>query len=300
MFRKMWAFIQLTRPLFLSGGVILHALGMAIAASQGIRLDLGRAVLGQMLVTSIQLMAHYGNEYYDFDVDRLIADKRTWFSGGSGVLAAGQLDRRVARYATFVCAAIAIAAIGAAAIQVPLMFIVGPISFLGSWFYSAPPVSLMGSGLGELTTSILTGLLVPLTGYVMQAGRIDPIVAAICAPMVLIYWAMIITFEFPDHEADALVGKRTLAVRLGLQRVATLHNALIIGSFTLMTILIAWNQWWATARFVWLALPLAVWQVAGVMWRARSQWRRLNLLTTGAVALAAVLPLLWLLGFILE
>ena len=100
------AFVRLTRPMFLFGGVILHALGMAIAASQGIVIDPGRAALGQILVTSIQVMAHYSNEYFDFEVDRLIGDKRTWFSGGSGVLPSGELDRTVARHAALGCAAV--------------------------------------------------------------------------------------------------------------------------------------------------------------------------------------------------
>ncbi len=295
-----WSFIQLTRPLFLLGGVVLYALGTAIAASQGITLDMERLVIGQILVTSIQVMAHYSNEYYDFEVDGLVGEKRTWFSGGSGILAAGKLDRKVARRAADVCAVVAIGAIVVAAIQSPLILIIGAISFLGSWFYSTPPLALMSSGFGELTTSILTGLLVPLTGYALQAGRIDPSVLAIGTPLALIYLAMIITFEFPDYAADAMVGKRTLAVRLGLRRVALLHNALIASSFGLMLLLIALNQWWTIARFVWLAVPLAVWQFLGVMWRARSQWSRFNLLTTGAVALAGLMPLLWLLGYVVS
>jgi len=297
--RTVWAFVQLTRPMFLFGGVMLHLLGIAIAASQGIAIDPGRAVLGQILVTSIQLMAHYSNEYFDFEVDRLIGDKRTWFSGGSGVLPAGQLDRSVARQAALVCAAIAIMAIIVAAIQTPIILIIGTISFLGAWFYSSPPLSLMGSGWGELTTSILTGLFVPLTGYVMQAGRVDLGVLLIGAPLALIYMAMIIAFQFPDHTADASVGKRTLTVRWGLRRVAVLHNVLIIGGFASMFITIAANQWWTVARFVWLAVPLALWQIVGVMWRSRSGWAHLNLLTGGAVALSGVMPALWLLGFII-
>jgi 1,4-dihydroxy-2-naphthoate octaprenyltransferase len=295
-----WAFAQLTRPMFLFGGVVLYALGVAIAASQGIAVDVGRAVMGQILVTSIQVMAHYSNEYYDYEVDRLVGNNRTWFSGGSGVLPSGQLDRNVARNAARVCAAMAIMAIVISSIQVPGLLIIGTISFLGAWFYSSPPLSLMGSGWGELTTSILTGLFVPLTGYVMQAGRIDPNVLVICAPMMLIYMAMIIAFQFPDRAADAVVGKRTLTVRLGLRRVAALHNALIIGGLASMFMVIAVNQWWMVARFVWLAVPLALWQIIGVTRRSRSGWVQLNLLTGGAVALSGLMPLLWLLGYVVS
>ena len=49
--RKLWAFIQLTRPVFLVGGALLYNLGIAIAASQGVAIDRGRALLGQWMVS---------------------------------------------------------------------------------------------------------------------------------------------------------------------------------------------------------------------------------------------------------
>src|SRR3974377_1063925 len=75
--RKAWAFVKLTRPLFLGGAVLLYLLGVTFAGTQGQPIAWGPLVLGQLLVTAIQLMTHYANEYYDFEVDRLIADRRT-------------------------------------------------------------------------------------------------------------------------------------------------------------------------------------------------------------------------------
>jgi len=74
--------------------------------------------------------------------------------------------------------------------------------------------------LGELNAAVLTALLVPLTGYVLQTNRFDPIVLIACAPLVLIYLAMILTFEFPDYPADKAIGKRNITVRIGVQRAA--------------------------------------------------------------------------------
>ncbi len=79
MLRKVWAFIRLTRPLFLFGGVVLYALGLAVASTQGHAMDVSRALLGQVLVISIQLLAHYSNEYFDFEVDLLISERRIGF-----------------------------------------------------------------------------------------------------------------------------------------------------------------------------------------------------------------------------
>src|SRR5512138_2467932 len=100
---KLGAFIRLTRPLFLGGALLLYLLGAALAWSQGAAVDGVRLLVGQLLVTSIQLATHYSNEYYDYEVDAAIGAARTPFSGGSGILASGQLDRTVALQATRLC-----------------------------------------------------------------------------------------------------------------------------------------------------------------------------------------------------
>src|SRR5512143_2367243 len=105
---KAWAFVKLTRPMFLGGAVLLYLLGAALAWAQGAAADGVRLLLGQLLVTSIQLTTHYANEYYDYSVDAAIGSARTPFSGGSGMLVSGQLDRAVALHATHVCLALAI------------------------------------------------------------------------------------------------------------------------------------------------------------------------------------------------
>ncbi|HTP10319.1 MAG TPA: prenyltransferase [Anaerolineae bacterium] len=291
--QKIWAFIKLTRPMFLGGAVVLYLLGAALAWSQGIAVDWLHLLLGQLLVTSVQLTTHYANEYYDYEVDAAIGSARTPFSGGSGVLVSGQLDRAVALHATHICLALAVIMIIVCGLMSPLMYIIGVLGLLGGYFYSAPPLQLEASGFGELNTAILTALFVPVTGYVMQANHLDPIVVIICAPFVLIYLAMILTFEFPDYAADKMIGKRNITVRIGLQRAAWLHNALLLGGLALMFFTAPNNP------FLWLIVPLAVWQIAGVVWRSRSGWRHPALLSGGAVLLAGLVPALWLIDLIL-
>lgn len=294
--KKAWAFVRLTRPLFLGGAVVLYLLGAVLAWTQGVAVDWLHWLLGQLLVMSIQLTTHYANEYYDYEVDAAIGSARTPFSGGSGVLVSGQLDRSVALHATHLCLVLSIIMIVVCGLSSPLMWIIGTLGLLGGYFYSAPPLKLEGSGWGELNTAILTALLVPLTGYMMQAHHFDSIVLLICAPLVLIYLAMILTFEFPDYPADKAIGKRNLTVRLGLRRAAWLHNVLLIGGVAWMLITAPHNP------LLWLVVPLAGWQIAGVVWRvrARSGWQRPALLSGGAVTLAGLLPLLWLIDLLLS
>src|SRR5688572_17017246 len=75
------ALIRLGRPIFLGGGLVMHALGVAAALSTGARLDLGRLILGQVAITATQLMTHYANDYYDVEADRANLTPTNW-SGG--------------------------------------------------------------------------------------------------------------------------------------------------------------------------------------------------------------------------
>ncbi len=295
--RAVWAFLQLTRPVFLLGGGLLYGLGLAIAVSQGVALDPARAALGQLLVTSVQLTAQYANEYCDLESDRLNARNRTSFSGGSGVLAAGRLAPRTALMAARMCAFVALILIASLAAVEPLAALVGALALFGSWFYSAPPFALMSSGWGEISASLIVSVLTPLTSYVLQARRIDPVLLIVCAPLALIHWAMLIAFELPDFDADAAVGKRTQTVRLGRGKAALLHNTLIALAFALIAI-ITLNQ--EAARSALWAAPLAAWQFAGVAWRAWRGWSGLHLLTFGAVSLFALTALLWVIGFVIQ
>ena len=292
--RGTWAFIRLTRPVFLLGGALLYALGVTMAARRGVSIRLSLVLLGQVMVTAIQLMAHYANEYYDVASDRLNS-KRTWFTGGSGVLPAGELVREVARRASRAAGLVGIVTIAVVTIQSPLAGVLGIISLLGAWFYSAPPFALMGSGWGELTTSLIVALLTPLTGFVLQAGYIDAQVLIVCTPLVVIHLAMLLAFEFPDWEADTATGKRTLVVRLGQERAVYVHAALI----AIATIwLVVASLSWLPARYVWLTIPLAAWQALSLTWHARHGWAGLPLLTLSAVSLFVLSSVLWLLGWL--
>ncbi len=295
--KHLWPFLKLTRPIFLIGAAALYALGIAVAASQGAVIDLTRVLLGQWMITATQLMTQYANEYYDLETDRMVAGNRTLFSGGSGVLAAGELSPRTALIAARICGTAAIIAIGLAATISPLVALIGIVALLAGWFYSAPPLALMSSGWGELSASLVVAVLTPLTGFVLQTGRIDPAVFVVGLPLALIHIAMLIAFEFPDFEGDRATGKRTLAVRLGKNRAAQLHNALIVGA---CAALLAYSVNWDEARWTWLALPLAAWQIGGVAWRARRGWAQMQWLTVGAVALFAWTAGLWLAGFLLN
>lgn len=230
MVKRLLGFMRMSRPHFLAGGFMLYALGALVARWQGYALDFGVYWAGQLFVTSVQLMTHYLNEYFDVETDRL-NQSRTPFSGGSGMLGPGGIPRETAFTAAIVCLAVATAA----SIWLVLEFEIGPgalalmvLIFLGAYFYSSPPLELVKTGFGELSASVVVAGFVPALGHILQTGIPSLSVVLATAPLVVFHFAMLVAFEFPDFLSDEAAGKTTLLVRLGRRRGAVVHNLALL------------------------------------------------------------------------
>lgn len=209
----LFRFVKLSRPHFLLGGALMYGVG-AVAA--GIS-DWRSYWLGQLAVSSAQLTAHYLNEYFDIDADRLTV-RRTLFSGGSGVLATGQIAPHVALRAGLATSAITL--VGAAAVSrtsMPAALILGG-ALAVSWAYSAPPVRLLATGWGEIATTAVVAGAVPAVGSLMQGRPPSRRLWWEMAALGCVHLAMMLVFEVPDLDTDEAAGKTGLAVRLGLRR----------------------------------------------------------------------------------
>jgi 1,4-dihydroxy-2-naphthoate octaprenyltransferase len=135
-----------------------------------------------------------------------------------------------------------------------------------AWEYSAPPLRLCASGLGELDTAIVVTGLVPWLGFALQAPDLrgaQTLVVAI-VPLILLQLAMLVSIEFPDAAGDAATGKRTLVVRLGAARAAWLYGACTAAAYLWLPI--AWRLG-LPARVALVAAvpaPIALWRIARV------------------------------------
>lgn len=264
--------IALLRTPFLAGGVVLHALGVAIALYTGARLNLPALLLTQVVITSTQLMTHVSNEYFDLDTDRQNPTPTLW-AGGSRVLPNGQVPPKIALWLAALFATIAVTAGMILALLLgeghTLGIIIGTALFL-AWSYSAPPLRLHSRGLGEITVAIVVTGLTPLLGFYVQAGQLAllPILAVV--PLCCMQFAMMFTVEFPDAESDAATGKHTLVVRLG-SAAGTVHNLVLLCAYLLPPLLVRAGLPPQIAGAIYITLPIAAWQI----WRiSRGAWRR--------------------------
>ena len=208
------AFIRLGRPLFLYGGFAGVALGAALARWTGHPLGVATYAWVQALVTAFQLMVHYANDYFDRECDANA--RRTAFSGGSGVLLAGEIAPRTALAAALLCAACGFALCARFALTGDAVTAAtGSAIGILAWCYSAPPVRLSARGLGEIDTALVVAVLVPCAAYAAFTGRIDQTVVTAALGPAAAMFAMMLSVELPDGATDLLAGKRNLVVLWG-------------------------------------------------------------------------------------
>jgi 1,4-dihydroxy-2-naphthoate octaprenyltransferase len=261
--RAIRLFIRLSRPFFLLGAALVYALGVGIACYLAGTINWGAYFLGQAWVTTLQLATHYFNEYFDSPADAANAN-RTLFSGGSGALGEDGFPREVALWA-------GIAALtGAASFTYlimqsiglnPALLMVIVFIFLGAFFYSIPPVRLVESGYGELTTSIVVASLVPALAFLLQTGELHRLVAMSTFPLIFLHLAMMLAFELPDFANDLKYEKLTLMVRLGWERGMVMHNVLILAAYVLVGVAMVFGFPTPVALPALLTLPLGLFQI---------------------------------------
>jgi 1,4-dihydroxy-2-naphthoate octaprenyltransferase len=296
------AFIRLGRPLFLGGGFILYALGAAVAGHFGHPLDARAYVLGQAVVTSLQLMTHYANDYFDYEADVANTTPTRW-SGGSRVLPGGEIPRVAALIAALLLAAMGVffgllleLHVGTRRTTVPLLLAI----LVLSWTYSAPPLRLHSRGVGELDVAIVVTTLVPLLGFWVQAPDLVGLRVLLLAivPPFLLQVAMTLAIEFPDYAGDRATGKRTLVVRLGPARAAKLFALVTAAPFLLLPLLVLAGLPRVVAGAAAVLAPVAAWRLVRI---ARRDWelpQRWEALTFWAVALLVATSLVELVAFV--
>lgn len=295
-------FIRLSRPHFLLGGVLLYALGAAIANYLGEDITLFRYLLGQGFVTCIQLMGHFLNEYYDAPID-ILNENRTPFNAGSGALGPDGLPRSIAFYAAITMLTLAgtLAGIMLLLGDIPLLtWIFGLFGFLGAYSYSTPPLRTSVSGYGELITSIVVAGFVPAFSFSLFAGDLHRLVLMSTVPLISFHFAMMLVFELPDYATDLKHNKRTLMVRIGWESGMRMHDYAIV--FGVLSFIIAFLNGLpgrvALGGLIVLPLALAqIWQMNRIRSGFPPNWR---VFATSAVLLFGLSTYFIALGFLLS
>jgi 1,4-dihydroxy-2-naphthoate octaprenyltransferase len=228
----------MARPTQLVLIVFVYLFGAIIAIAKGIVFEGGTFWLGLLALVPLSASVHYANEFADYDTDA--RTKRTPYSGGSGALQQLRLPRIRALQAAWGSALLG-AAISILSMQRgSLPSVAVGILTLGTvfgWMYSLKPLALGWRGLGELDNALLGGVLLPLYGYVVQAGAVDVGVILALLPFGASAFINLLATTWPDRVADESVGKRTLATRLKVKGLRILYWSVVLGILLSLIIL---------------------------------------------------------------
>ena len=187
------------------------------------------ALLALVVSLSLQIGVNYANDYSDgirgTDNDRI---------GPSRITAGGLAKPVQVKSAAFISFAVAaVAGLGLAITTSWWLIAVGAISIAAAWGYTGGKNPYGYIGLGELFVFIFFGLVATIGSFYVQVNEITG--QSILAGTIVgsLACAILVINNVRDRAKDEVVGKRTLAVRLGDKNSRILYSFLVTTPYLL-------------------------------------------------------------------
>ncbi|AEE45056.1 1,4-dihydroxy-2-naphthoate polyprenyltransferase [Cellulomonas fimi] len=212
------------RPRTLPAAAAPVLVGTGAAAQVG-GAHLGRAALALGVALALQVGVNYANDYSDgvrgTDVDRV---------GPLRLTASGTARPGAVRAAAFTAFGVA-AVVGLALVLATgdwWLLGVGVLAIGAAWTYTGGKSPYGYRGLGEVGVFVFFGLVAVLGTTWTQAAELPWTAWAGAVAIGLLACALLMANNLRDVPTDALVGKRTLAVRLGERRARRVYAAFVL------------------------------------------------------------------------
>jgi 1,4-dihydroxy-2-naphthoate octaprenyltransferase len=214
-----------------------------------------RALSALLVSLSLQIGVNYANDYSDgirgTDDSRIGPIRLT----ASGLATAKSV--RTAAFISFLFAALV--GLTLAATTSWWIILVGAGAINAAWGYTGGAKPYGYVGLGEISVFIFFGIVATVGSYYVQVEALNLQIFIIAIPMGSLACAILAINNLRDRTQDEVVGKKTLAVRLGDKGARRLYIALIASAhlFALLTFkpaaaltLLAAPMTWKLARGV--------------------------------------------------
>ena len=207
------------------------------------------ALLALIVSLSLQIGVNYANDYSDgirgTDNDRI---------GPSRITAGGLAKPIQVKSAAFISFGVAaVAGLGLAITTSWWLIAVGAISIAAAWGYTGGKNPYGYMGLGELFVFIFFGLVATVGSFYVQTEEITG--QSILAGVIVgsLACAILVINNIRDRAKDEVVGKLTLAVRLGDKRSRIFYSVLVIAPYLLTA---GFGTPWALLTL--LTLPMTI------------------------------------------
>jgi len=191
------------------------------------------AALALLVSLSLQIGVNYANDYSDGI--RGTDDSRI---GPTRLTASGLASAKSVKNAAFMSFFVAAIAGLVLALQTSWWLIaVGALAIAAAWGYTGGSSPYGYKGLGEISVFLFFGIVATVGSYFVQTEELDWQILIVAIPMGALACAILAINNLRDRSHDELVGKRTMAVRLGDKGARALYISLLIAAhlFALLT-----------------------------------------------------------------
>ena len=186
-----------------------------------------QALLALIVSLALQIAVNYSNDYSDgirgTDDDR-VGPVRLVASG----LASAQSVKRAAQLSFLIAC---IAGLVLASLSAWWVILIGIASVLAAWGYTGGHTPYGYRGFGELSVFTFFGVVATVGTYYVQTLEITVAAFAASIPMGTLSCALLAINNIRDIPGDEVVGKKTLAVKLGDKNARRFFVALLITAY---------------------------------------------------------------------
>ena len=182
-----------------------------------------RAALALKVAVWLQIGVNFANDYSDgvkgTDEDRV---------GPIRLVGSGLATAKSVKSAAFISFGIAsIAGAWLAFLTSPLLIVIGVFSIAAAWGYTGGKNPYGYRGLGELSVFLFFGVIATMGTYYAQTEEITLLSFIVSIPMGALSCAILAINNLRDRPKDELVGKLTVAVRIGDRKARVMYVALL-------------------------------------------------------------------------
>ena len=193
-----------------------------------------RALSALLVSLALQIGVNYANDYSDGirgTDDSRIGPVRLTASG-----LASPKSVRAAALISFLFAALIGLTLAAATSW--WIILVGALAINAAWGYTGGANPYGYKGLGEISVFLFFGIVATVGSYYVQTEELNLQIFIVAIPMGSLACAILAINNLRDRAQDQIVGKKTLAVRLGERGARKLYIALLISAhlFALLTL----------------------------------------------------------------
>lgn len=280
----------LARPFSLTAAAVPVLFGSALAFNDGM-FSFGPFLAMLLASLLIQAATNMFNEFYD--------EQRGLDTAGSvgiaGSIVGGRMKARNVLVGALFCYTLALL------FSIYLVYaggwpvlVLGCLSALGGYVYSAGPRPIAYTPASEATVFVFMGLMIVVITYGVQTNSYPLYVPLAAIPIGTLVAAILLANNIRDLESDRRGGRNTLPVALGRQGGILVYRALLLAACLAVGALILFSIVPLAGGLVVLSLPLAL-----KLWRdisATTIPERLDAVVKGTAGLHAVFGLLYATG----